>query len=819
MSTLKPIFPINPTFISKFNIYDLYDKFNLNIESTDDINNAGIYGEDILQGFLAIISNDPKIQAPAALFQFIPKYLQNVKIEFDGNHCIENLSYDQFFNLDSRFILRLDSEKYYGIKKCCSAFRKCTYKEKNTKTDFIPFNDLKEDSTICHKMDSRVLFFSNPNITYFNLEEIVNEEINKYHKYYKNTDNTIELLTSKCNFNNKSHTRFFLRYKCPISKFYEVIVPIFFEQKIIGCFMIGQLPYNKLKDIKNKSFDLLNIEKSLIDNILFTDNDKKTIHKYVKDEDLEPKIDFNDTIEALLKHTIKFEERFAKRVDLIRHEYINTKFGKIKNTFLNDIQHIRFEKDEDIPDINHLSEIIKNAFNSILHNFKNEYGFIRVFAIKNFNLINKPNKLELIAATDTPKDEFYFDLNRIKEIVSLRRNVSDQNNDIRKYESEYGIDIRKLRDALINVNGNMTYDKETDILRYFPTFSPRMSFVFWKRYTNRLMKSENGNIQKKLYTESMFDMYTYVSSSYSTLWGSLLENELERTIRIAGHQSNQITPNIIDILDTYFKDFSTIFSLNKIGLFDKKLNDLKNNFELLKYFQTRPALLFKEMDNVIKSPIDLTSSFYKIKDLFENEARLKKNNIILNFIETKRSLVNVNQATFEHIIFNLVDNAIKYSYRGTNIELSYKESTSNIMIHVKSYGKRINFRNEIYKLYFRGDEIHKVGEGIGMYIAKKIVEAHNGSIGHNSSFISSYHMAAISRINYGNIDKIAKEISKEEYRKIIDESKSIRNKNNTLNFLATDEYGIFLFQPGPITFKEIYNLPSYLNDFHITIPK
>jgi hypothetical protein len=45
MDTKKGIFPINPTFITR-------------LEDTDefDLNNNGIFGEDVIQGFLVVVS-------------------------------------------------------------------------------------------------------------------------------------------------------------------------------------------------------------------------------------------------------------------------------------------------------------------------------------------------------------------------------------------------------------------------------------------------------------------------------------------------------------------------------------------------------------------------------------------------------------------------------------------------------------------------------------------------------------------------------------------------------------------------------------------
>jgi len=81
---------------------------------------------------------------------------------------------------------------------------------------------------------------------------------------------------------------------------------------------------------------------------------------------------------------------------------------------------------------------------------------------------------------------------------------------------------------------------------------------------------------------------------------------------------------------------------------------------------------------------------------------------------------------------NLVDNSIKYTPKG-KIEVFLEPKEKLMKVTVKDTGVGIN-KDEapnLFKKFVRGDgiaQIHTGGSGLGLYIAKKLVEAHGGKI-------------------------------------------------------------------------------------------
>lgn len=87
----------------------------------------------------------------------------------------------------------------------------------------------------------------------------------------------------------------------------------------------------------------------------------------------------------------------------------------------------------------------------------------------------------------------------------------------------------------------------------------------------------------------------------------------------------------------------------------------------------------------------------------------------------------------QRVFDNLVRNAVNYSYSGTELFLSLKESENDIKIQVQNHGKTIppDKLNRIFEQFFRLDSSRASatgGAGLGLAIAKEIVELHGGAI-------------------------------------------------------------------------------------------
>jgi signal transduction histidine kinase len=88
----------------------------------------------------------------------------------------------------------------------------------------------------------------------------------------------------------------------------------------------------------------------------------------------------------------------------------------------------------------------------------------------------------------------------------------------------------------------------------------------------------------------------------------------------------------------------------------------------------------------------------------------------------------------EQILFNLLSNANKFSPTGSKIALRIREVNSNIIVEVEDVAPTVTEEEKakLFDPYYRGEDAEKrnqfPGLGLGLAIAKKIVELHQGKI-------------------------------------------------------------------------------------------
>ena len=87
----------------------------------------------------------------------------------------------------------------------------------------------------------------------------------------------------------------------------------------------------------------------------------------------------------------------------------------------------------------------------------------------------------------------------------------------------------------------------------------------------------------------------------------------------------------------------------------------------------------------------------------------------------------------QQVLYNLLDNAIKFSDQDSIITIETTERGDKIYTSVKDYGIGIprNALNKIWERFYKTDVSRgkdKRGSGLGLSIVKEIIQAHNENI-------------------------------------------------------------------------------------------
>ncbi len=85
------------------------------------------------------------------------------------------------------------------------------------------------------------------------------------------------------------------------------------------------------------------------------------------------------------------------------------------------------------------------------------------------------------------------------------------------------------------------------------------------------------------------------------------------------------------------------------------------------------------------------------------------------------------------VIQNFIENSLRYTPQGGKVTVSLKHDTKDIEVAVHDTGIGIPETQQahIFERFFRADNAKKINEegtGLGLYLAKNIIEAHRGKI-------------------------------------------------------------------------------------------
>ncbi len=96
--------------------------------------------------------------------------------------------------------------------------------------------------------------------------------------------------------------------------------------------------------------------------------------------------------------------------------------------------------------------------------------------------------------------------------------------------------------------------------------------------------------------------------------------------------------------------------------------------------------------------------------------------------ETKIIYILADRTRINQIVSNLLNNAIKFTKEGTiKILIKKKDDEKKVFICVKDAGSGIE-KFIVTHLFSKFATKSKGGTGLGLYISKKIIEAHGGQI-------------------------------------------------------------------------------------------
>jgi signal transduction histidine kinase len=186
-----------------------------------------------------------------------------------------------------------------------------------------------------------------------------------------------------------------------------------------------------------------------------------------------------------------------------------------------------------------------------------------------------------------------------------------------------------------------------------------------------------------------------------------------------------------------------------IGFSELLINDKNYNQEeidrFLKYINesgTKSLNLISNLLDVSRIEAGIVNIHLQSKNYVEFVTRCielnhyianKKNIKILLESENDSIIANIDPVYFEEVLNNLISNAIKYSYPGSEIKIEISKGINQIITKVIDQGVGISEKDlgKLFNPFQTSGSKPTSGEssiGLGLAIVKKIVKLHNGNI-------------------------------------------------------------------------------------------
>lgn len=317
--------------------------------------------------------------------------------------------------------------------------------------------------------------------------------------------------------------------------------------------------------------------------------------------------------------------------------------------------------------------------------------------------------------------QFLFDIDSLQDSIKIR-----------ELDSAYS---RKLNEQNLDVSYviNRVPTRETKE----PVFN-EITIGFRNPITYRLsLINRVAFIYKRIGIPILFSVFlvAFTALSFSLLYRNLLRQRKLANIK------NDFISNITHELKTPIATVSV--AIEALRSFNASL-DPQRSKEYLDISANELQRLSLLVDKVLKlsmfekKEIDLQYELLDVKDLVEEvtsslRLQLEKHHAQLNVTTTGDTNLEGDRLHLLSVIFNLLDNAIKYSSDAPKIDVSISGGADRVQLTIKDSGIGIpqEYQGKIFEKFFRvptGNLHNAKGYGLGLSYVAHVINRHNGNI-------------------------------------------------------------------------------------------
>jgi len=682
----------------------------------------------------------------------IRKYLEDICNNL--HHPVTIIDYNRVSVTDKSLDYRIDSDiEVYSLRYACKILRKCAKDEM---------------CTMCDAFHAKCM-----SVNADSVEQNINNINNFLDFYYDEYVDNLPIV-------KKGYNRPVLEYFCPMLGYRELLFPIIYMGIVLGVLFVGQItieeendkervratktsffkkqinnPQNLFGDFINL-YNCQNEKKINADDIvvLIMDSDQHLsqyenilnfgLCKYDKylfhGKNFKKLENYNHFIETVCDEIGKLENKLIKDYSKKRNAHFKKMIKKIVDDYFDAIKRTNKNLSGDVVSKKELDSAwneLKNLEKEIRENF----GFNNVIIFGDNSSVSIIKEQKKYAINDNFK-ELYYDFSVSEKIPTSLEYITSLD------EPQILEGLKGLKQAVESNEG-------------FVILYHNMAILFKSKEI-----CQKTSISKTL-AKSIGDKLTDVISYLDLCTANYLKERHTLTLRMNRHENTHISTRLNDSISNYFsygtKSFCSLDSEKQ----ELVIEDLKNTIKLISHTAENIGLITGSINAAnIKGKarsLDVYDLLIKWQIMFRNELKDRNLDITVlkeeeNDILSRLLLTDMTNSKkgpqyittyadlFELMLFNLIDNAVKYAYIGSVIYLSWHYVNVNTCeVTVTSFGPKMDEGKELYNLYARGESSKQVvsGDGIGLYVVNRAAQLLDADIGHNCNLIADYNIPLV----------------------------------------------------------------------------
>jgi len=562
---------------------------------------------------------------------------------------------------------------------------------------------------------------------------------------------------------DKNYDRPVIEYFCPLLGYRELLFPIYYNDEVIGVLFVGQSlvreehDENKIQETmaqffsKNESYGLFKkyleknyspanngyalLKKMLVKNYDFNEQTKfaADIVNIIRNSDKDTEA---INLLRLMPHSQPYSEAGSNGVARMTFESLSD-YKMFIQTACKELQRIendlvdkanekfeRFFQGKVQSAVEAFFESTRRNQNLVSEQRENIVRMWSAFC-KFLQTIDSSFSLEqtlifgdgsqLSAAQDKkkylyPKNEKSKSIYDFEKVASLIKKTT--------YDPVTSLDTPKLFDGLQAEEA----DCENSVLIVFADMA-------------LLLHVQHLEKHRKIYevmVKALADGVSHIYSAIELTTSNYVKMHHELSLRMFRHESAHIADRLSDRTVEYFSSPDAFRQLGESKR-DDVYHDLTSSFRLIANMAKNIGIILgRETAKISTQKVSIFKDLlYKWEKMFA--ARLEGRNLAIRvpnidpFDEKRPYKIKIDPELFELLIYNLVDNAVKYAGRGSMIYLDCKRPHDQSYFYsltVTNYGPAIELGEKPYELYYRGKQLEASntidGDGIGLYVVKAI---------------------------------------------------------------------------------------------------